>query len=188
MIFHIMAIPRDQIVIGTAVFCDFSFVLENCNMQNLLKNLSMHNYVPPHLLPCRTPLEIPLIPFMKLPVVRRHPHAMQNPSDLRGPLVGVDPADELANASVDTGVVSLSTAVAPGDETLQNLGGVDNGAARVARARVLATCSETGAEHVGGDCRGTVLGLASGARDDGDGNLPQGGGQSRAILGQQTPV
>lgn len=109
-------------------------------------------------------------------------------SDLRGPLVGVDPVDELADAGVDTGVVGLSAAVAPGDETVQDLGGVDDGAARVTRARVPATGGETGAEHVGGDGRGSILGLAGGARDDGDGDLPQGGGQGSAVLGQQTPI
>lgn len=106
-----------------------------------------------------------------------------SPRNLRGPLVGVDPVDELADAGVDAGVVGLCAAVAPGDEAVEGLGGVDDGAARVARARVLAARGEAGAEHVGGDGRGAVLRLAGGARDDGDRDLAEGGGQGGAVLG-----
>jgi len=109
-------------------------------------------------------------------------------SNLRGPLVGVDPVDELADTGVDTGVVGLGAAVAPGDETLQGLGGVDDGAARVAGARVLAAAGDSSAEHVGGDGGGSVLGLAGGARDGGDGDLPQSSGQGCAVLGQKSPM
>lgn len=81
-----------------------------------------------------------LIPWPP-PTGRRHQPATSKllQRNLRVPLVVVDPGDEGANASVDTRVVSLRTAVTPGDETLQHLRVVDNGAARVARARVLAT-------------------------------------------------
>lgn len=106
---------------------------------------------------------------------------------LRGPLVGVDPVDEVANAAVDTRVVGLRTAVAPGNETLQHIRGVNDGAAGVTRARVLATGCEAGAEHVVGDGRGSVLGAAGGAGDDGDGDLPQVGWQRGAALGQEAP-
>lgn len=106
---------------------------------------------------------------------------------LRGPFVGVDPVDKDANASVDTRVVGLRTTRAPGDETLQHVRGINDGAAGIARARVLATHGEAGAEHVGGDSRGPVLGAAVSAGDDGDGDLPQVGGQSGAGLAQEAP-
>lgn len=107
--------------------------------------------------------------------------------DLRSPLVGVDPVDKVANASVDAGIVCLGTSIAPRDNTLQHFRAVNNGAARVSRARVLSTGGETGAEHVGGDGIGSVLRAASGAGDNGDSDLPQVGRQSRAALGQEAP-
>lgn len=108
--------------------------------------------------------------------------------DLRGPLVGVDPVDKVANTSVNASIVCLRTSIAPRHNTLQHFRGVNNGAARISRARVLSTSSEAGAEHVVGDSIGSVLGAASGAGNDGDSDLPQVSRQSRAALSQEAPI
>lgn len=102
--------------------------------------------------------------------------------------VGIDEANKGAESAVDTSEAGLSTAIAPRNETLEDAVGIDDGAAAVALARVLATLGLSGAEHVGGDSRPAVLGLAGGTRDDGDGNLPQGGGERRAALGGGAPA
>lgn len=102
--------------------------------------------------------------------------------------VGIDEANKGAESAVDTSEAGLSTAIAPRNETLEDAVGIDDGAAAVALARVLATLGLSGAEHVGGDSRPAVLGLASGTRDDGDGNLVESGGERRAALGGGAPV
>lgn len=65
--------------------------------------------------------------------------------------VGVDPGHQGAESGVDTRVASLSAALAPGDETNEGLGLINDGATAVTRARVLATLLNTSAEHVVGD-------------------------------------
>lgn len=92
-----------------------------------------------------------------------------------------------ANTSVDTGLSSCGAALAPGDETDQLLAGVDDGAAGVTLAGVLATGGKTSADHVGGDGRGAVVGTAGGAGNDGHINLLESGGQSGATGRESSP-
>jgi hypothetical protein len=101
--------------------------------------------------------------------------------------VGVNERAERANASVDTRLTSLSTAITPGDKTNEGLGRVDNGASRVTLARVLATSSNTGTEHGVSDLADGVVVAASGAGDDGHVDLAQGGGRGSA-LSQSSPA
>jgi hypothetical protein len=63
----------------------------------------------------------------------------------------VDEGQKCSESDIDTSETGLSTALAPRDETLENAVGVDDGAAGVSRAGVLATLRKTSAEHVGGD-------------------------------------
>lgn len=100
--------------------------------------------------------------------------------------VGVDEADKVAQSSVDTSEAGLGTALAPGNNTLEDAVGIDDGAAAVALAGVLAALGQAGAEHVVGD--DAVLGLASGAGDDGDGDLVESGGERVGALGGGAPV
>lgn len=84
----------------------------------------------------------------------------------------VDKAQKVAESDIDTSETGLSTALAPRNKTLENAVGVDDWAAGVSRAGVLATLGETGAEHVVGD-DAAVLAVARRARDDGNGDLVQ---------------
>lgn len=84
----------------------------------------------------------------------------------------VDESQKVSESDIDTSEAGLSTALAPRNETLENAVGVDDGAAGVSRAGVLATLGEAGAEHVGGDDV-AVLAVARSARDDRDGDLVQ---------------
>lgn len=84
----------------------------------------------------------------------------------------VDESQEVSESDIDTSETGLSTALAPRNETLENAVGVDDGAAGVSRAGVLATLGQAGAEHVVGD-DAAVLAVARRARDDGDGDLVQ---------------
>lgn len=79
----------------------------------------------------------------------------------------VDEAQKVSESDIDTSEIGLSTALAPRNETLENAVGVDDWAAGVSRAGVLATLGKTGAEHVVGDDV-VVLAVARGARDDGN--------------------
>ena len=94
----------------------------------------------------------------------------------------------LANVGVDARGVGRSAALTPGDGSEKDLGAlVDNGAARVTLARVLATRSQTGAEHLGGDGGGAVRSLARAARDDGDVDLEEVGGEGRTARRSGAP-
>lgn len=102
----------------------------------------------------------------------------------------VDVVDKVADSGVDTRETGLSTADTPRNDTLEDTVGVNDGAARVARARVLAALGEAGAEHVVGDTEplAAVVGLAGGAGDDGDGDLVQAGGDGVGVLAGGAPV
>jgi hypothetical protein len=87
----------------------------------------------------------------------------------------------LAKVGVDTGSTSCRTALTPRDNTeLDARGGVDDGAAAVTLARVLAALGESSAEHGGGDGAISIVGVAGGARDDGNINLEEVGGEGGA--------
>lgn len=93
------------------------------------------------------------------------------------------------NAGIDTRCVGARTSVTPGNNTKQSAGrSVDDWAARVTLARVLAASGKTGAVHVGGDGRRAVRGLARRARDDGNVDLAQSGGNRGSALGCNAPV
>jgi len=105
------------------------------------------------------------------------------------PLVGVDPGDEVADAGVDAILVGAGAAIAPRDEANEGLGGgVDDRAARVPLARVLATGRKAGADHVVGDARGAVGRAAGGAADHWDGDLAQGCGKGAGALRSGAPA
>ena len=111
------------------------------------------------------------------------PEASHKPiSDLRGPAVGVDPRDELANTSVDTGEVGTSASLTPGDDADEDTGRVDNGAARVTLAGITAAAVDTSAEHGRGDVA-AVLAVAGGAGDNGDRDLAEGGDDGAVLAG-----
>lgn len=97
----------------------------------------------------------------------------------------VDEAAEGADAGVDTGKVRASTARTPGDNTDEGLAGIDERAARVTLARVAATSSDTGANHVGGDgeANSVVVGHASAAGNNGDADLKEGGRGAATLTG-----
>jgi hypothetical protein len=99
----------------------------------------------------------------------------------------VDKGQQCSESDVDTGETGLSTALAPRNETLENSVGVDDGAAGVSRAGVLATLGQSGAEHVGGD-DAAVLAVARSARDDRDGDLVQSGGERVGVLAGGAPI
>jgi len=85
-------------------------------------------------------------------------------------LVGINPSDIVSNPGVHTRIPSLSTSLAPTNRTSQDTSASDgDGSTRVTRARVLARSS--GTEHVVCDGRSTVLGTASSARDNRDGDV-----------------
>jgi hypothetical protein len=64
--------------------------------------------------------------------------------------VGGDPGDEVGGLGIDTGVASLSTAIAPGHNTRQLLA-THEGTAGVTLAGVLAACIKPSADHGVGD-------------------------------------
>lgn len=99
----------------------------------------------------------------------------------------VDEGQEGSEPDIDTSEAGLSTALAPGNEALENAVGVDDGAAGVAGAGVLATLGEAGAEHVVGD-DAAVLTVARSARDGGDGDLHQLGGERARVLAGVAPI
>lgn len=94
--------------------------------------------------------------------------------------VGVNERAESTNASVNTRLSSLSTALTPRNKTDKSLAGVNNGASRVTLARVLATRRNTSAEHGVSDLADGVVVAASSARDDGHVDLAQSGGRGSA--------
>ena len=100
----------------------------------------------------------------------------------------VDEAAEGADAGVDTGEVGASAAASPGDDTDEGLVGIDERAARVTLARVAATSSETGANHVVGDGEsdGVVVGHAGAAGNNGDADLEE-SDRAAAILTGSSP-
>lgn len=101
----------------------------------------------------------------------------------------VDESAEAADASVDTRSIGGSASLAPRDNTDQNTGArVDERAARVTLAGVLATSGETSADHVVSDSRGSVRGAAGSTGHDGNIDLPEGGGKSRAAGGGGAPM
>lgn len=101
--------------------------------------------------------------------------------------VAVDEADVVAQASVNTGESTLSASLTPRNNTNQGSAGVNDGATRVSRAGVLATGGNSSAEHVVADLA-IVVAVASGAGNDGDGNLPQGGGERVGVLRSSSPI
>jgi hypothetical protein len=121
---------------------------------------------------------MPANPQLQLQILDSTPHLS----------VLVDESELSSNASVDTSVAAERTAVTEGHDTDEGLGaGGDERASRVTLARVLASGSLGGADHVGGDGRGAVLGLAGGAGDDGDADVAESRG-GRAAGGGGSPV
>ena len=108
--------------------------------------------------------------------------------NLRGPAVGVDPADELANTGVDTSKVGAGASLAPRNDTEELAAGVDDGAAGVTLASITTTVGVTGAPHSGGDGRGTVLRAAGVTGDDGDIDTAESSGDAAAGLRGDTPL
>jgi len=96
--------------------------------------------------------------------------------------VGGDEGQQSSNASIDAGLAGQGTAIAPRNKANKLAVCVDDRTAAVTLARVLATCGQTGAEHVVGDLSDAVVLAAGCARDDGDVDLAQrgGGGAARA--------
>lgn len=88
----------------------------------------------------------------------------------------VDEVDEGTDVGVDTGVALLGAADAPRDDANEGAGLVNDGAARVALARVLAALRLGSADHGVGDGVLGVLLLAGLAADDGHLDLLQGRG------------
>ena len=97
--------------------------------------------------------------------------------------VGVDERAESTNASVNTRLSSLSTALTPRNKTNKSLGRVNNGASRVTLAGVLATRRNTSAEHGVSDLADGVVVAAGSARDNGHVDLAQSGGRGSARRG-----
>ena len=97
--------------------------------------------------------------------------------------VAVDERKKRADASVDARLAGLSAALTPGNGADEGLGGVYNGAAAVALARVLASGRDTGAPHVVGDLRDAVLVPAGGASNDGNVNFAESSGAGSALGG-----
>jgi len=84
----------------------------------------------------------------------------------------------LTNVGVDTRCVGGSAALTPGNSTDKDLGGlVDDRATRITLARILTTLGQTSAEHLSGDGRCAVRGLARAARDNRYVNLEEVGGE-----------
>lgn len=115
-----------------------------------------------------------------------------DPSDLFKPRdqhlqVGVDERAERANARVHTRLASLGTALTPRNKANEGLGRVDNRTSRVTLARVLATSSNAGAEHVVRDLADAVVVAAGSARDDGNVDLAESGGRG-TVFGQSSPA
>lgn len=102
--------------------------------------------------------------------------------------VGVNESAESTDTSVDTGSVGSGATLTPGNNTNEGLGRVDKRATRVTLARVLATGGKTSADHGGGDGGSSVVGLASGTGDDGDGDLAQVNGKAGATGGGGAPI
>jgi hypothetical protein len=97
--------------------------------------------------------------------------------------VGSDEGTEssLADVGVDTRCVGCSAAITPRNSAKKDLGGlVDDGAAGVALARVLSTLRQTSTEHLGGNGRCAVGGLAGAARDNRDVDLEEVDGERLA--------
>jgi hypothetical protein len=104
--------------------------------------------------------------------------------------VAADEASQarLAQVGVNTWGTSRSTTLTPGDNAeLDAGGGVDDGATTVTLARILSTLAETGAEHGGSNASRAVVGVASGAGDDGNIDLEQVHGQRAAARGSGSP-
>jgi hypothetical protein len=94
-----------------------------------------------------------------------------------------------SKVGVNTGRTSSSAALTPRNNTEQDArGGVDNGTARVTLARVLSALGKTSAEHGAGDAAGSVVGVAGGARDDGDVDLEEVDGQGLTTGGSGAPA
>lgn len=109
---------------------------------------------------------------------------------LRGPLlqVGVDESQECADTGVNTGQARASTSVTPRNNTKEDAGSsVNDRATAVTLAGVLASGSDTSAEHAVSDLGGAVVLAASGTGDDGHIDLAEGGGEAGATLGCGSP-
>jgi hypothetical protein len=91
--------------------------------------------------------------------------------------VGVDESEKSRQTSVDTRLTGLSTSITPRNGTNQSLASIDNGATAVTLARVLASGSQTSAEHGVGDLRRAVVGTAISAGDDRNGDLAESSGE-----------
>jgi hypothetical protein len=80
----------------------------------------------------------------------------------------------LAQVGVHTRRTCRRASLTPRNNTkLHARRGVDDGAARVTLARVLSTLGQTSAEHGRRDAPAAVVGVASGAADDGDVDLEE---------------
>lgn len=102
--------------------------------------------------------------------------------------VGVDPGNIVSDSGVNTREASFSTTLTPRDETDQDTGaGVDDWATAISRAGVLSTRGQTGAEHVGGDGRGAVTGLARCSGNHRYGNVSQGGWNAAGVRAGGSP-
>jgi hypothetical protein len=93
----------------------------------------------------------------------------------------------ISNASIYTRLSSFSTALTPRNSAQKSLGPVNDGAAAVTLARVLASSGQTGTPHAVGDLRRAVVSPALGARDNRDGDLSQSSRKSGASLTGGSP-
>lgn len=100
-------------------------------------------------------------------------------------LSAVDPADELAEAGIDSSEAGASAASAPGNNTDEGVA-VNDRATRVTLAGVLATRIDTGAEHGLGDVA-AVSAVAHGAGHDGDIDALELIGKAAATLREVAP-
>ena len=99
--------------------------------------------------------------------------------------MSIDPGDKVGGLSVDSGVVSLSTSVAPGDNTGQ-LVSAHEWSTRVTLAGVLASSVKTGTDHGVGNAVSTVGISAVIITHNGDRDLLEDTGQ-RSALGGGSP-